>query len=72
MLKKLSLVIYGTAQQPYPAHRERVRSAEWPTDGDLTEEYNGGSCTGIKLCLVLRRQQLYLLYCNTHLLCSLF
>uniref|UniRef100_A0A3B4X2F5 SPC3 n=1 Tax=Seriola lalandi dorsalis TaxID=1841481 RepID=A0A3B4X2F5_SERLL len=41
MLKEWSLVIYGTADQPYPAHRERVRSAEMLVDSDLTEEYNG-------------------------------
>ncbi|XP_029024628.1 proprotein convertase subtilisin/kexin type 5 [Betta splendens] len=41
VLKEWSLVIYGTAEQPYPAHRERVRSAEMPMDSDLTEEYNG-------------------------------
>ena len=45
MLKEWSLVIYGTAEQPYPAHRERARSAEMPTDSDLTEEYSGESCT---------------------------
>lgn len=37
-------MIYGTAEQPYPAHRQRVRSAEMPMDNDLTEEYNGESC----------------------------
>ncbi|XP_047425540.1 proprotein convertase subtilisin/kexin type 5 isoform X2 [Mugil cephalus] len=41
MLKKWSLAIYGTAERPYPTHRERARSAEFPTDGDLTEEYSG-------------------------------
>uniref|UniRef100_A0A669DJ12 Proprotein convertase subtilisin/kexin type 5a n=1 Tax=Oreochromis niloticus TaxID=8128 RepID=A0A669DJ12_ORENI len=41
VLEKWSLVIYGTAERPYPAHRERARSAEIPTDSDLSEEYNG-------------------------------
>ncbi|XP_034997609.2 proprotein convertase subtilisin/kexin type 5 [Hippoglossus stenolepis] len=41
MLKEWSLVIYGTAEQPYPVHRERARSAEMLTDSDLTEEYSG-------------------------------
>uniref|UniRef100_A0AAQ5YY62 SPC3 n=1 Tax=Amphiprion ocellaris TaxID=80972 RepID=A0AAQ5YY62_AMPOC len=41
VLKTWSLVIYGTAEQPYPVHRERARSAEIPMDGDLTEEYRG-------------------------------
>nr|XP_019937280.1 PREDICTED: proprotein convertase subtilisin/kexin type 5-like [Paralichthys olivaceus] len=41
MLKEWSLLIYGTAEQPYPAHRERARSAEMLTDSDLTEEYSG-------------------------------
>ncbi|XP_067430805.1 proprotein convertase subtilisin/kexin type 5 [Thunnus thynnus] len=41
MLKEWSLVIYGTAEQPYPVHRERARSAEMPMDSDLTEEYSG-------------------------------
>ena len=53
VLKEWSLVIYGTAEQPYPVHRERARSAEMPMDSDLTEEYSGESCTrhhaGIKL-----------------------
>ncbi|XP_039635568.1 proprotein convertase subtilisin/kexin type 5 [Perca fluviatilis] len=40
-LKEWSLVIYGTAEQPYPRHRERARSAGMPMDGDLTEEYSG-------------------------------
>ncbi|CAB1448387.1 unnamed protein product [Pleuronectes platessa] len=40
MLKEWSLVIYGTAEQPYPVHRERARSAEMLTDSDLTEEYS--------------------------------
>uniref|UniRef100_A0AAX7U8J0 P/Homo B domain-containing protein n=1 Tax=Astatotilapia calliptera TaxID=8154 RepID=A0AAX7U8J0_ASTCA len=38
VLEKWSLVIYGTAERPYPAHRERARSAEIPTD---SEEYSG-------------------------------
>lgn len=38
-------MIYGTAEQPYPVHREQARSAEMPMDGDLTEEYNGESRT---------------------------
>uniref|UniRef100_A0A3Q4GEQ2 Proprotein convertase subtilisin/kexin type 5-like n=1 Tax=Neolamprologus brichardi TaxID=32507 RepID=A0A3Q4GEQ2_NEOBR len=41
VLEKWSLVIYGTAERPYPAHRERARSAEIPTDSDLSEEYSG-------------------------------
>ncbi|KAM7368833.1 hypothetical protein PAMP_013140 [Pampus punctatissimus] len=41
MLKEWSLVIYGTAEQPYPVHRERARSAEMPMDSELTEEYSG-------------------------------
>uniref|UniRef100_A0A8C4EMB5 Proprotein convertase subtilisin/kexin type 5a n=1 Tax=Dicentrarchus labrax TaxID=13489 RepID=A0A8C4EMB5_DICLA len=41
MLQDWSLVIYGTAEQPYPVHRERARSAEMPMDSDLTEEYSG-------------------------------
>ncbi|XP_036973955.1 proprotein convertase subtilisin/kexin type 5 isoform X3 [Acanthopagrus latus] len=40
-LEEWSLVIYGTAERPYPAHRVRVRSAETPMDGDITEEYSG-------------------------------
>lgn len=48
-LKEWSLVIYGTAEQPYPMHRERARSAEMPTDSDLTEEYSGESCTQLVL-----------------------
>ncbi|XP_028273367.1 proprotein convertase subtilisin/kexin type 5 [Parambassis ranga] len=40
-LQKWSLVIYGTAEQPYPVHRERARSAEVPSDSDLTDEYSG-------------------------------
>lgn len=57
-LKKWSLVIYGTAEQPYPVHRERARSAEIPSDSDLTDEYSGESHTRrlsgiIKLPLVL-------------------
>ncbi|KAM6976267.1 proprotein convertase subtilisin/kexin type 5 [Tautogolabrus adspersus] len=40
-LKGWSLVIYGTAEHPYPMHRERARSAEMPMDSDLTEEYSG-------------------------------
>lgn len=59
MLQKWSLVIYGTAEQPYPAHRERVRSAEMPVESDLTEEYSGESCACIKLLF------LNVLYCNT-------
>lgn len=54
-LKEWSLVIYGTAEQPYRAHRERVRSADMPMDSDLTEEYSGESRTGIKLSLVFLR-----------------
>lgn len=57
VLEKWSLVIYGTAEQPYPAHRERARSAEIPADSDLSEEYSGESYTlrldSIKLPLVL-------------------
>ncbi|MEQ2312550.1 hypothetical protein AMECASPLE_032188, partial [Ameca splendens] len=43
MLKKWSLVIYGTAEQPYPVHHQRVRSAELSMDSELTEGY-GGPC----------------------------
>lgn len=47
-------MIYGTAERPYPAHRERARSAEIPTD---SEEYSGESYTlhldSTKLSLVL-------------------
>ena len=45
MLKKWSLVIYGTAEQPYPVHHQRARSAEIPIDEDLTESYNGETNT---------------------------
>lgn len=45
MLKKWSLVIYGTAEQPYHMHRQRPRSAEFSEDTDLTEAYNGDSYT---------------------------
>uniref|UniRef100_A0A4W6C5K8 Proprotein convertase subtilisin/kexin type 5a n=1 Tax=Lates calcarifer TaxID=8187 RepID=A0A4W6C5K8_LATCA len=41
MLKEWSLVIYGTAEQPYPVHHQRARSAEMLTDSDFTEEYSG-------------------------------
>ncbi|KAM4719585.1 proprotein convertase subtilisin/kexin type 5 [Anableps anableps] len=41
MLKKWSLVIYGTAEQPYPMHHQRARSAELSMDSDLTEGYDG-------------------------------
>uniref|UniRef100_A0A3Q3MRR5 Proprotein convertase subtilisin/kexin type 5a n=1 Tax=Mastacembelus armatus TaxID=205130 RepID=A0A3Q3MRR5_9TELE len=41
VLKEWSLVIYGTAEQPYRVRRERARSAEMPMDSDLTEEYSG-------------------------------
>uniref|UniRef100_A0A665V1W8 P/Homo B domain-containing protein n=1 Tax=Echeneis naucrates TaxID=173247 RepID=A0A665V1W8_ECHNA len=34
--------------QPYPAHRERARSAEFLMDSDLAEEYSGESCTRAK------------------------
>ncbi|KAM9307095.1 proprotein convertase subtilisin/kexin type 5 [Pholidichthys leucotaenia] len=40
-LKKWSLVIYGTSEQPYPVRHMRARSAEIPEDGDLAEEYSG-------------------------------
>ncbi|XP_045923579.1 proprotein convertase subtilisin/kexin type 5-like [Micropterus dolomieu] len=40
-LKEWSLVIYGTAEQPYPKHRERARSPEMPVDSAFTEEYSG-------------------------------
>uniref|UniRef100_A0A673CDE4 Proprotein convertase subtilisin/kexin type 5a n=1 Tax=Sphaeramia orbicularis TaxID=375764 RepID=A0A673CDE4_9TELE len=40
-LKEWSLVIYGTAEQPYPVHCKQVRSAEMPMDSDPTEEYSG-------------------------------
>uniref|UniRef100_A0A8C6KVW4 Proprotein convertase subtilisin/kexin type 5a n=1 Tax=Nothobranchius furzeri TaxID=105023 RepID=A0A8C6KVW4_NOTFU len=41
MLKKWSLVIYGTAEQPDHMHRRRARSADFSEDNDLTEGYNG-------------------------------
>ncbi|KAM6902082.1 proprotein convertase subtilisin/kexin type 5 [Xenentodon cancila] len=41
ILKKWSLVIYGTSEPPYPRHRHRARSAEISMDSDLTEEYDG-------------------------------
>ncbi|XP_068561703.1 proprotein convertase subtilisin/kexin type 5 [Cebidichthys violaceus] len=41
-LKEWSLLIYGTAGQPYPSrHERRARSADTPMDGDLAEEYSG-------------------------------
>ncbi|XP_029693943.1 proprotein convertase subtilisin/kexin type 5 [Takifugu rubripes] len=40
-LKEWSLVIYGTAEPPYPAHVERVRSAERQVEDDLVQEYDG-------------------------------
>ncbi|XP_061733261.1 proprotein convertase subtilisin/kexin type 5-like [Nerophis ophidion] len=41
MLKKWSLVIYGTAEPLYPIHRRQRRSAEMAKDEDFTEEYTG-------------------------------
>ncbi|XP_013861969.1 proprotein convertase subtilisin/kexin type 5 [Austrofundulus limnaeus] len=41
MLKRWSLVIYGTAEQPYHMRRQRPRSAELSEDSDLTEAYSG-------------------------------
>ncbi|XP_038130845.1 proprotein convertase subtilisin/kexin type 5 [Cyprinodon tularosa] len=41
MLKKWSLVIYGTAEQPYPLHHRLARSAELLMNTDLTEGYDG-------------------------------
>ncbi|XP_035996608.1 proprotein convertase subtilisin/kexin type 5 [Fundulus heteroclitus] len=41
MLKKWSLVIYGTAEQPYPMHHQRARSAELSVDSDLIEGDDG-------------------------------
>ncbi|XP_014834699.1 PREDICTED: proprotein convertase subtilisin/kexin type 5-like [Poecilia mexicana] len=41
ILKKWSLVIYGTAEQPYHVRRRRVRSAEPSVDSDLAEGYDG-------------------------------
>uniref|UniRef100_A0A8D3A665 SPC3 n=1 Tax=Scophthalmus maximus TaxID=52904 RepID=A0A8D3A665_SCOMX len=46
MLKEWSLVIYGTAEQPYPAHRERARSAEMLTDGPCDPECSDDGCEG--------------------------
>lgn len=43
ILKKWSLGIYGTSEQPYLTHHQRARSAEILMDGELTEEYNGQS-----------------------------
>ncbi|XP_061555258.1 proprotein convertase subtilisin/kexin type 5-like [Phycodurus eques] len=40
-LEEWSLVIYGTARQPYPARRRPARSAEIPKDADFAEEYTG-------------------------------
>ncbi|XP_068190180.1 proprotein convertase subtilisin/kexin type 5 [Antennarius striatus] len=40
-LQDWSLVIYGTAEPPYPARRRRARSVETPPDGDVTEEFSG-------------------------------
>lgn len=34
-------MIYGTAEPPYPAHVQRVRSAERRMEKDLVEEYDG-------------------------------
>lgn len=34
-------MIYGTAEPPYPAHVERVRSAERQVEDDLVQEYDG-------------------------------
>lgn len=43
-LKRWFLLIYGTAEPPYAAHRQRARSAEMTLDnGDLTEEDSGES-----------------------------
>lgn len=42
-LKEWSLVIYGTAEPPHPAHVERVRSAERQMENDLVQEYDGRS-----------------------------
>ncbi|KAL6096710.1 pcsk5 [Pungitius sinensis] len=43
-LKAWSLRFYGTVESPYRGNRERpARSAEMPTDSDLTGEY-GGPC----------------------------
>lgn len=42
-LKQWALVIYGTAEHPYPVRRLLARSAEMPMDSDLTEEYSGES-----------------------------
>uniref|UniRef100_A0A3P8N849 P/Homo B domain-containing protein n=1 Tax=Astatotilapia calliptera TaxID=8154 RepID=A0A3P8N849_ASTCA len=51
VLEKWSLVIYGTAERPYPAHRERARSAEIPTDmftlaGPCDPECSDDGCEG--------------------------
>lgn len=50
-LKRWSMVIYGTAEQPYTARRRRARSAETPMDSDLTEEYSGESSARLFLQL---------------------
>lgn len=60
MLQEWSLVIYGTAERPSPAHRVRARSAEMPMDSDLTEEYSGES----RIKLPLLSQQLNALECR--------
>uniref|UniRef100_A0A3Q3AJ20 Proprotein convertase subtilisin/kexin type 5a n=1 Tax=Kryptolebias marmoratus TaxID=37003 RepID=A0A3Q3AJ20_KRYMA len=52
MLKKWSLVIYGTAEQPYRMHRQRPRSAEFSEDivfalaGPCDPECSDDSCDG--------------------------
>lgn len=52
-----SLVIYGTAEQPYYLHHKSVRSVV-PLDNDVTEEYSGESyfnlnvSVGLYICLV--------------------
>lgn len=63
-LKQWSLVIYGTAEQPYPMHRQRARSAEMPMDSDLTEEYNGESCTQLVSSSSSDTKQLNALQCR--------
>uniref|UniRef100_A0A3Q2P1X4 SPC3 n=1 Tax=Fundulus heteroclitus TaxID=8078 RepID=A0A3Q2P1X4_FUNHE len=51
MLKKWSLVIYGTAEQPYPMHHQRARSAELSVDmftllGPCDPECSDDGCDG--------------------------
>lgn len=46
-LQEWSLVIYGTAEQPYRQPGRRARAAVTPVDSDLNEEYAGESQSGL-------------------------